>query len=426
MFASVRANYIEPVRSFNRAARLFLLAILIYGVIYSGWQLFFNFYILQNGFSRDFLGLVNSLPSAAGLLFSIPVGRLSDRIGRKVSLVIGFLLYSLALLAQITFRQPTLIIISAFLTGVFSMLFVISQAPLMVKLSNPNNRTMLFSLTYGLQTVAGAVGSLFAGQLPGLFGVILHVHADSAAAYQAVLIVSVLLGMTALIPLWIMSEPRSPQPAPVGVPVQKDASGSLPSRQPASGLTTMTLKMVAPQVLIGFGAAILIPYMNVFFKYGFDISDSLLGILFSLSSAMIGVGTIVGPRLATRLGGKVRTVAMTQFSSLVFLLVMGFSPVLWISAVGYLMRTALMNMASPLYSAFCMERTPEHQQGFVNSVLNLSWNIGWAVGPFISGVVQQNYGFAPLFIATAVLYFVAVLLQWRFFDKVDRLAPVPA
>jgi len=62
----------------------------------------------------------------------------------------------------------------------------------------------------------------------------------------------------------------------------------------------------------------------------------------------------------------------------------------------------------------------------VNSVLNLSWNIGWAVGPFISGVVQQNYGFAPLFIATAVLYFVAVLLQWRFFDKVDRLAPVPA
>ena len=114
MFGSIRTHTIEPIRSFNRAARLFLLAILIYGVIYSGWQLFFNFYILQNGFSRDFLGLVNSLPSAAGLVFSIPLGRLSDRIGRKVSLVIGFLLYSLALLAQITFRQPTLIIISAF------------------------------------------------------------------------------------------------------------------------------------------------------------------------------------------------------------------------------------------------------------------------------------------------------------------------
>ncbi len=107
---------------------------------------------------------------------------------------------------------------------------------------------------------------------------------------------------------------------------------------------------------------------------------------------------------------------VTQSSSLVFLLLMGFAPVLWLSAIGYLMRTALMNMASPLYTAFCMEHTPEHQQGFVNSVLNLSWNIGWAVGPFVSGVVQQNYGFAPLFVATAVLYFFAIVLQWKFFD----------
>jgi MFS family permease len=417
MLESIRTHTIEPIRSFNRAARLFLLMILIYGVIYSGWQLFFNFYILQNGFSRDFLGLVNSLPFAAGLIFGIPLGRLSDRIGRKASLIISFLFYSITLLMEITFRQPMMIMISAFLSGVFNMLFIISQAPLMVKLSDEKNRTMLFSLNFGLQAIAGAAGSLFAGQLPGLFGNILRVHADSAAAYQAVLIVSILLGMTALIPLWIMKEPPSnPAPALVGSP----------SKKPASGLTAMTLKMIAPQVLLGFGAAILIPYMNVFFKFRFNISDSLLGILFSLSSLMIGIGTVIGPRLATRLGGKVRALVVTQSSSLVFLLVMGFAPMLWLSSIGYLMRTALMNMASPLYTAFCMEHTPEHEQGFVNSVLNLSWNIGWAVGPFVSGVVQQNYGFAPLFIATAILYFIAIILQWKFFDTVDRMVPIPA
>ncbi len=417
MFASIRTHYIEPIRSFNRAARLFLLMILIYGVIYSGWQLFFNFYILQNGFSRDFLGLANSLPFAASLIFGIPLGRLSDRIGRKASLIIGFLFYSITLLMEITFRQPAMIVVSAFLSGIFNMLFIISQAPLMVKLSDEHNRTMLFSLNYGLQTIAGAVGSLFAGQLPALFGVILRVHADSAAAYQAVLIVSILLGMTALIPLWIMKEPPS-YPAPT-------TSGSPPKRL-ASGLTAMTVKMFVPQVLLGFGAAILIPYMNVFFKYRFNISNSLLGILFALSSAMIGVGTVIGPRLATRMGGKVRAMVATQSSSLIFLLLMGFAPVLWLSAVGYLVRTALMNMASPLYSAFCMEHTPEHQQGFVNSIVNLSWNLGWAIGPFVSGVVQQSYGFAPLFVATAVLYFIAIVLQWKFFDVVDRMVPVAA
>ena len=417
MLASIRTHTIEPIRSFNRAARLFLLMMLIYGVIYSGWQLFFNFYILQNGFSRDFLGLVNSLPFAASLIFGIPLGRLSDRIGYKASLIIGLLFYIITLLAQITFRQPNVILVSAFLSGVFSMLFIIAQAPLMVKLSDEKNRTMLFSLNYGLQTVASAVGSLFAGQLPALFGGILRVHADSATAYQAVLIVSVLLGLTALIPLWIMDEPPSSQTA---------ASSGSPPQKSSSGLTAMTLKMIAPQVLVGFGAAILIPYMNVFFKYSFNISNSLLGILFGLSSAMIGVGTVIGPRLSSRLGGKIRAITVTQSSSLIFLLLMGFAPTLWLSATGYLLRTALMNMSAPLYSAFCMEHTPEHQQGFVNSILNLSWNIGWAVGPFVSGVVQQSYGFAPLFIATAVLYFFAIVLQWEFFDKVDRMAAAAA
>ncbi len=84
-----------------------------------------------------------------------------------------------------------------------------------------------------------------------------------------------------------------------------------------------------------------------------------------------------------------------------------------------------MNMASPLYSAFCMERTPEQHQGFVNSILNLSWNIGWAVGPYVSGVVQQNYGFNPLFITTAVLYAIAIAFTWYFFRGTEA-TPAPA
>ena len=132
---------------------------------------------------------------------------------------------------------------------------------------------------------------------------------------------------------------------------------------------------------------------------------------------MIGVGSLAAPRLAIVLNGKIRAIVATQSTSLVFLLLLGFAPYLWLSSVGYLMRTALMNMAAPLYSAFCMERTPEQHQGLVNSVLNLAWSLGWAVGPFISGVVQQRYGFAPLFIATTVLYGLASAQMWLLFGQ---------
>jgi MFS family permease len=383
----------------------------INGIIFSGWQLFFNIYMLQSGFTRDFLGIVNSLPALTGLLLGIPIGRLSDRIGRRKALFIGILMSGLAYLGQVLFKQPLLIIIMAALAGIFFMLMIVSAAPLMMKLSDASNRTLLFSLAYGLQTVAGAVGSVFAGQLPVFFGDLLRVDSTSAAAYQAVLIVTILFGTTALIPLWMMREPQTVQ--------TKTESGLQPTGK--FGLSRLTAKLATPNLLIGMGAAILIPYMNVFFKDRFAISDSLLGILFSLSSLFIGIGSLVGPRLTTRLGSKIRTVAFTQFSSVLFMLMIGFVPLLWVAGFAFLMRAALMNMAAPLYSAFCMERTPEHQQGLTNSVLNIAWQTGWSVGPYVSGVVQEQYGFTPLFLATTFLYLIAISVMWKFFHDAEQV-----
>ncbi len=422
MINNLITHYIQPMRTFNRDARLFLWMTVINGIIFSGWQLFFNIFMLEKGFGRDFLGLVNSIPSLSGLLLGIAIGRFSDRIGRKPALILGIVCTSIALIGQISFQQPVLIIVMSALVGVFNMLIIVSISPLMMKLSTAENRTLLFSLSFGLQTLAGAFGSMFAGQLPGLFGRLFNVGATSATAYQAVLITTILIGTTALIPLGLMNEPKT-------IP-QRDTRQPQPGerrRGLSFGLTRLTFKLATPNFLIGFGAAILIPYMNVFFKDRFSISDSLLGILFSLSSLFIGIGSLIGPRLVVRLGGKIRTVAFTQFSSVIFMLLIGFAPSLWVAGIASLFRAALMNMSAPLYSAFCMEQTPEGEQGLVSSVLNIAWNAGWAVGPFISGLVQEAYGFTPLFITTTVLYLTAIGVMWMFFGKSEvQPQPIPA
>ncbi len=419
MLDSLQQHYLQPIRSFSRPARLFLAMIIINGIIYSSWLLFFNFYMLQSGYTREFLGLVNSMPYAGGLIFGIPLGRLSDRIGRRISIIAGLVLMGIFMLIQITARDRALIVGSAFLYGVFSMLFTVSQAPLMARISDPENRTMLFSLSYGLQTLAGAVGALFAGQLPQIFGDLLKVGAHSAGAYQAVLLTSLVLGTTAVIPMWLMDERRPEARSAPREAVGFRQAAPRERRSLSAGLLRLASKLTAPQLLIGFGAAILIPYMNVFFKDVFRISDSLLGVLFSISDVLIGVGSIIAPRLSIGLGGKIRAVVVSQAGSLCFLLLCGFAPTLWLSAAGYLLRTGLMNMASPLYSAFCMEQTPEEHQGFVNSILNISWTIGWAIGPFISGLVQTQYGFKPLFVATAILYGAASTVIWRLFHNTE-------
>src|SRR5215208_5472284 len=263
MFRSINRYYVQPLRTFNHDARLFLWMTVINGIILSGWQLFFNIYMLQNGFTREFLGIINSLPSLSALLFGIPIGRLSDRIGRKRAIMIGLLLSSLSFLGQVTFKAPAVLIVMAALTGICNMLVIVSISPLMMKLSDVNNRTLLFSLNYGLQTIAGAVGSLFAGQLPALFGSLLHVDATSALAYRAVLVVTLLLGTTALIPMWKLTEPGTSSRS--GTQQTKPEPGSRGTGM-RLGLTRLTVKLATPNFLIGMGAAILIPYMNVFFK----------------------------------------------------------------------------------------------------------------------------------------------------------------
>ena len=66
-----------------------------------------------------------------------------------------------------------------------------------------------------------------------------------------------------------------------------------------------------------------------------------------------------------------------------------------------------------------MEQTPEKQQGFISSVLNVAWQVGWSVGPYLSGLVQVAYGFGPLFITTSILYLLAIGIMWISFNKAE-------
>jgi len=401
--ASLLYKYLDQ---FTRNAQLFLLSTLIGGVTFSGFQLFFNIYLRSRGYDLDFIGLLNAVPSGAALLVGVPMGLLSDRLGRRRSMLIGLTVATWAAWALVTTEAQGLMALMAAVMGAANSLYFLSMAPFMMRASREKERTLLFSLNFGLMTISGSVGNLLAGQLPAWFARGLGVGAESPEAYQAVLVASVLGGGLALVPVYFIRDARwagiKPEP-PVGAEDFRKL------------VRPTVLKLAAPNILIGFGAATLIPYLNLFFKGKFLISDEQLGLLFSLSATLTGFATVVGPRLAENMGSKIKAVVVTQGGSLLFLLLMGFVPVYWIAGLAFLVRGALMNMSNPLYSAFSMEQTPERERGAVNSVQQLMWEVGWAVGPYLSGVVQARWGFAPLFISTAVLYGLAIAFTWLFF-----------
>ncbi len=389
------------------------MATVIGGTTYSGLQLFFNIYLLSRHFDLGFIGLINAIPAGAALVVGVPMGILSDRMGRRPAMLLGLAVSTLSAWGMVSAPSRELMVIMACLKGAADTLYQVSQAPFMMRASGPQERTLLFSLNWGLTTISGAVGSLLAGQLPAWLGRWLRVMPDSPTAYQAVLVASVLCGGLALIPVWLIREVRWPGP-------RREPPLSLQDFR--NLVRPAVLRLVAPNFVIGFGAAILVPYMNVFFKERFAVADAQLGVLFSLSAATTGVATMIGPTIAERLDGKIKAVVLTQGASLIFLLALGFVPAFGIAAVAFLARAALMNMASPLYSAFAMEHTVERERGAVNSVMQLMWNVGWAVGPYLSGVVQAEWGFSPLFVGTSLLYALAVGVTWLFFRSAEAEA----
>jgi len=408
------STYRQTFRHFSRNARLYLISNIIQGLVFSIYMLFFNLFILARGFEKDFLGFLAAIPSFVGLVFAFPAGAISDRIGHRRAMMLGTLLSALPVAGIVLLTDKAWMSALYVVFGCARTLTMVSSSPFLMENSTPEERTSLFSASFGLSTLVGFFGNLIGGLLPALFAILLSVDTESVPAYQGTLWVVVGLSLAAVIPLALIREeerigPLSSVPSLPGVP----ANAPLPFK--------LIGKLLLPNAIISIGAALLIPYMNVFFKEKFPIPDSVLGAVFSVSSVAMGLATLASPMLAGRMG-KIRALVLTQLISIPFLLAIGFAPWLGLAMVAFWIRAALMNMGSPLYNAFAMEQVDERARARVSSLMGMGWNIGWSVGPYLSGLMQVRVGFSPIFLITAGTYLAGSIMPYVFFAKTD---PVP-
>ena len=408
---------LNEVRGYNRSIKLFLFVPILFGLYYAVKGLFFNFYILTMGMDRDFLGIANGMTPMATLILAFPIGILTDRIGRKRTAQIGMIVTAVFYLTFLSTQNEILILITLLFSGVGETMYMIAATPLLTRLTTQENRVAVFSLRSALYSISGVVGSFIGGQMPLWFDSLFGIQPESFASYRGILLSVFFLLLLTLIPISMI--PKGDGEArkavienPVRGQVWKDL-GSLLKKK-------VVWQLFLPNLAIGLGAALMVPYLNLFMREKFLASDQMLGVLFSIAALITGFGTLLSPWLARRMGGRIHALVFTQGTSLFFLLVLGFSPWLGIAVLGFWGRNAFMNMAQPLYNAFSMEQVSETEQGTLNSLLTLSWNTGWALMPMVSGVIQARYGFSPIFITTGILYALSTAMIWAFFKDVPE------
>jgi len=415
-------DYTEHLTAFRPNARLYLVNVVLTGAVMGVFRLLFNFFVLSLGYDENLLGNLVTTSSITALLVALPMGYLADLLGRKASLLLAGFFTSLAIAAMVLWPSQGMLLAMNVVFGIAQSLAGVTMSPFLMENSSERERTYLFSFGSGLQMVSASVGSWIGGYLPTWMGNLRSVEAVSNQAYGSSLLVIAAASGLSLIPLMLLRTPRLKRSErTVFAPISYAASHP-----------RLLGKLILPMLATSVGAGLIMPFMNVFFRTVHGQSDPVIGTLFAWGSLAMGLGLLVAPPLADRMG-KIKLVVITQGLSIPFLILLGFSPWFWVSTMAYYVRVALMNMSGPVYQTYVMEQVEPSARATVASLVSMSWNFGWAFSPTISGWLQVRYGFGPPFIGTIVLYIISVYLYWAFFWRgsrpqaaADAAATVPA
>jgi MFS family permease len=392
--------------AFQPNARLYLVNLVITGAAMGVFRLLFNFFVLSLGFDEAMLGNLVTTSSLTALIVALPMGYLADLLGRKASLLASGVFMALAIGAMVIWPFAATLFAANVIFGIAQSLSGVTMSPFLMENSGEKERTYLFSFAAGFQMVSNSVGNWLGGYLPTWIGSYQSSSATSSEAYGGSLVIVAIVAALAVIPLVFLKTPRLERSErSVFAPV------SYAMKHPG------TLgKLILPMFITSIGAGLIMPFQNVFFRQVHNASDPVIGSIFAWGSLSMGIGLLIAPPLASKVG-KIQMVVITQALSIPFLIMLGFAPWFWVSVMAYYVRVALMNMSSPVYQTFVMEHVEPSARATVASLNSMAWNFGWAFSPTISGLLQVRYGFSVPFMGTILLYTLSVYLYWVFFWK---------
>ncbi len=402
---NIVVDYWGHLKLFSRNARLFLIGIFFTGLNYAIFMLLLNLYFKEIGFTEDLIGEVLSFTAWGMTIISVPSALIIPKVSIKKILIFSVLFAGLFYLLQASLVERTQLLLASLLLGMTSSVARVAAAPFLMRNSTPKERTYLFSLHFGIYLVAAIIGSLGGGYLPDLFS---HCATSRAIAFRYSLYLSVFLGVLSLIPFLLIT------------PEKKENEPSIDKKGWDRKLLTergiLLFKLCLPFFIVGMGAGLVIPFLNLYFRNRFLLSARTIGIFFALLQFFMLAGILIGPLLSKRFG-MIKTIVSTQLSSIPFMLILAFSYNLPLAVVAFLFRGALMNMGQPISTNFAMEKVKEKEQALANALLMFSWTSSWAITANLGGRLIKAYSFTPPLLITVGLYVTSSVLYYLFFSS---------
>lgn len=430
---SILRQIFNKIGGWPRNIQLFFLASVLCQVGSGMFSVLYNVYIQKLGYNDTMNGQIVSIQSLVTAIMFIPIGLAGDKFGRKKLLIAGALFSGIALIGRSFDYSAIGLIWFAVFSGLFAGVFQILSIPYLAESVKETQRLKIFSYYSALVLASQVVGSLGGGVLADLlhhtFGI------TEVLGLQIVLLLGGATTLIAFIPLLFITETKTVHRTThedkvnvnkLLVNKEQNEHSYTPSELNSDVNITkkkdshLIIQFVITQLLIGLGSGLVIPYLNLYFTNRFSLSMSGMSLLLALGQIMTIVSMLIGPTLANKTG-NVRAVVIFQIMSLPFLLLTGFTNILFVASISFLFRQALMNAANPIQSAILVDRISDKRRGIANSLMQTAFMVGWAtMGPVQSYLVTTYgtyWGYAIIFSITGSLYVISSLMYYIMFKE---------
>ena len=155
-------------------------------------------------------------------------------------------------------------------------------------------------------------------------------------------------------------------------------------------------------------------FLQIFCNYFFCFSGWLFGLVFQLTYAFVAEMV----RTASP-GGRATLPWVAGLWLTVGANVHGF----WYGFIRPWLVDA--NLVAPPLQSFLMEAVPERERVIANGVYNVSWQIAWALGALVGGLIVNALGYqAPMLVAVPWYGGAALLFAWFFWRGRQRAGEI--
>ncbi|WPO72923.1 MFS transporter [Streptomyces sp. KN37] len=346
---------------------------------------------LERGYSASYAGLVAALHGLGGVVSSLGAGVMTDRLGRRPTLLIAQASTALSVAVLGFMEHPVAIAGVAFLVGMASNASRPAVQAMMADIVRPEDRVRAFSLNYWAINLGFAISSAGAGFI-------------ASYSYRAGFLIEAAMTMVCAVVVFM----KLPESRPVRTAQEKAA-------EPVVGLGTV-LRDGRFMGVVGLSFLVALIFQQG--SVGLPVAMGEAGFTpadYGLAIAVNGVLIVALQIPVTRFIEHRDPRRLLVISSVVA--GYGFGLTAFAGSVGvFALTVCVWTLAeivnAPTQTGLVVALSPTHGRGRYQGMYTMSWSVAALVAPLMSGFMIDRFGAEWLWAACAVLGTVAALGYW--------------